>query len=81
MDQFFRYINMESKNNFTLLEETRMPFGKHKGKMMKELPDDYIYYLYSEVNCYGHVKQYVDENIDAVIKNLNKGRFYNKFEK
>lgn len=71
---------MESKYNKPPIEETLMPFGKYKGTKLKDLPDDYVYYLHG-TDCYGAVRQYVDSVIDAVVANINRSRYYNKVEK
>jgi uncharacterized protein (DUF3820 family) len=57
-----------------------IPFGVHKGTKLKYLPDKYLYFL-SQGDCYGKIKEYIDENIDAIIANVNRGRYYNKVEK
>jgi uncharacterized protein (DUF3820 family) len=57
--------------------EYKIPFGIHKGTKLKDLPDSYLYFL-SQGNCYGKIKEYTDDNIEAIIANVNKNRHYNK---
>lgn len=54
-----------------------MPFGKYKGTALKNVPDEYLYYLHG-TNIYGALKRYIDDNIDAIKANINRGRYYNK---
>jgi uncharacterized protein (DUF3820 family) len=51
-----------------------MPFGKYKGKEMQDVPASYLLYLYNEVDLYGKVKDYIEENMDVLkeeVKNDN----------
>lgn len=38
----------------------RMPFGKHYGVLVSELPDDYLMWLYETANLYGRLADAVD---------------------
>jgi hypothetical protein len=69
----------------TLRDTDRMPFGKHKGKMIAEIPDDYLLWLHGEMEK-KHVspfarplKDYLDENLEAIKKNVedNNRIFFN----
>lgn len=73
---------MQSKRDFSKTDasEYEIPFGIHKGTKLKDLPDSYLLFL-SEGNPYGKIKEYIDENIDAIIANVNKNRHYNKVDK
>lgn len=39
----------------------RMPFGKHRGTLISELPDEYIAWLYECADLYGPLELAVDE--------------------
>lgn len=43
-----------------------MPFGKHKGKKMANVPGDYLKWLYKERKAYGKLKAYIEENLDVI---------------
>lgn len=56
-----------------------MPFGKHTGKRLGDIPDDYLIWLYGELNktrkLYVDQKKvwsYLVDNIDAIKNNLKK---------
>ena len=45
------------------IEDTEiMPFGKHKGKKLANVPADYLLWLYDNDKCYGTIRQYIQEN-------------------
>ena len=51
------------------LEDTDpMPFGKHKGQPMSEVPASYLHYLWSSGmdKETGNVAEYIRENLDAL---------------
>ena len=60
-------------------DSTPMPFGKHKGTPMGEVPDDYLYWLHGQEGIFGELREYLDDNIDAITENMNKNRYYNKY--
>jgi len=47
-------------------DESIMPFGKHMGVKMANIPPEYLLYLYEECNIYGEVKEYIEENLDVI---------------
>lgn len=49
-----------------LTDHSLMPFGKHKGLTMEEVPADYLLYLYDQDIAYGEVKDYIKENEDVL---------------
>jgi hypothetical protein len=67
------------KRNNHNLDEYIITFGKHKGKKLKDVPDEYLYYL-SQGSIYGPIKTYIDDNYDAIVANVNRNRYYNKVE-
>lgn len=60
-----------------------MPFGKHKGEMIGNVPDEYLLWLHSELSkrCSPFakpLKEYLDENIEAIKANINASKpFWN----
>jgi uncharacterized protein (DUF3820 family) len=43
-----------------------MPFGKFKGKKMKDVPVDYLHWLWHEGCRHSGVKSYIERNLDAL---------------
>lgn len=51
-------------------DESPMPYGKHEGKAMIDVPADYLLWLYDNDRCSGSVKAYIEECIDALRKEV-----------
>ena len=55
-----------------LTENDLMPFGKHKGERMEEVPADYLHWLWtnglSEETKTSSVAAYIEENLSALKK-------------
>jgi uncharacterized protein (DUF3820 family) len=49
-----------------LTDESKMPWGKHEGEKMANVPPDYLLWLYENKKCYGDVKDYIKDNLDAI---------------
>lgn len=47
-------------------DESIMPFGKHKGEKMANIPPDYLLWLYDNGKCYGDVRKYIADNLDVL---------------
>lgn len=45
-----------------------MPFGKHRGKAMIDVPAPYLLWLYNSCCDHAGVKQYITDNLDALNK-------------
>lgn len=45
-----------------ITDESIMPFGKHKGKKMIDVPDEYLLWLLQEGNTYGEMLEYLKDN-------------------
>jgi len=63
-------------------DESLMPFGKHKGIKMANVPADYLIWLYDESGClkynrFSDLKKYITDNMDVLkseiaLKNKSK---------
>lgn len=53
----------------TMDRNTPMPFGKHKGTPMEQVPYGYLIELYANNSCTGSLLTYVEDLCDAVRKN------------
>lgn len=49
-----------------LTDESLMPWGKHKGKEMANVPADYLVWLYENNKCSGAVKTYIEDNLELL---------------
>jgi uncharacterized protein (DUF3820 family) len=49
-----------------LTDESKMPFGVHKGKNMADVPASYLLWLYENNKCSGEVKEYIKDNLDVI---------------
>ena len=65
-----------------MTDDDLMPFGKHQGIPLKDVPDDYLLWLYNQDihPKYSDLEDYLEENIDSIKANINKNRWYNKEE-
>lgn len=45
-----------------------MTFGIHKGKNIKDVPVDYLLWLYDNGKCFGKVKNYIEQN-ESTLRN------------
>jgi len=54
----------------TMDDNSRMPFGKHRDKTMANVPSDYLLWIYENGKTYGALKQYIEDNMDAIKQDL-----------
>ena len=52
------------------LDHYEMPFGKHKGTKMANVPAKYLLFLHERGKCYGLVKKYIEENLEVLKKEV-----------
>lgn len=48
-------------------DQTIMPWGKHKGKHLKDVPAGYLLHIYEGLNK-GPLRDYIEENMDVIAK-------------
>ena len=70
---FIKHIKKRSKERCqsgeikkNMDDKTLMPFGEHKGKKMANVPAYYLLWLYNNNKCYGELKKYIEDNMDAL---------------
>ncbi len=51
-------------------DESIMPFGKYKGYKMANIPASYLLWLLENGNTFGDVKQYLIENKEVFIQEI-----------
>ena len=49
-----------------LTDNSLMPYGKHKGTKMGNVPADYLLWLYDNGKCNGDVKAYIVNNHEVL---------------
>lgn len=49
------------------MEDTSiMPWGRHQGKKMANVPPDYLLWIYENDKCSGGIKDYIIKNMDVI---------------
>jgi hypothetical protein len=48
--------------------DSEMYFGMHKGKKLKDIPPDYLLYMYDNNKVSGSVKQWIKDNKPALVQ-------------
>ena len=56
---------------FRLTDESSMPFGKHAGKKMANVPPEYLLWVYDEDRCSAPVRLYIKENLEDLRSDVN----------
>ena len=51
-------------------DNSLMPWGKHKGEKMANIPAQYLLWCYKNDKCCNEVKQYVENNMDELKSEL-----------
>lgn len=51
-----------------LEDDSIMPWGKHQGQEMQDVPASYLLWLYDNEKCSGEVKAYIEDNLDVLRK-------------
>ncbi|MEI8142859.1 MAG: DUF3820 family protein [Chitinophagia bacterium] len=65
---------MSTENNQTFTDNTPMPFGKHKGKAMANIPAPYFLWLLNEGCSHAGVKQYILSNLEGLKQEADKSK-------
>ena len=47
-------------------DESIMPFGKHKGEKLANVPPSYLLWLFEEDKCYGELREYIVDNMESI---------------
>lgn len=53
-----------------LTDESPMPFGKHKGEKMVNVPADYLLWLHENNKCSAEVKEYIEDNMEILLNEI-----------
>lgn len=49
-----------------MTDQSIMPFGKHKGKTLAEVPHSWFEYMYYRDRLTGELKNYAEENVPII---------------
>lgn len=60
----------QKSKTMKLTDESPMPFGKHKGDKMANVPASYLMWLYDNNKCNAEVKEYVKDNLEVLQKEI-----------
>lgn len=63
-------IEFAEKKTNSYTDDTQMPFGKYKGEKMANVPASYLVWLYDNNKCFGELKEYIEDNIDVLNKEI-----------
>lgn len=56
-------------------DNSKMPWGLHKGKAMVNVPAEYLVWLYDNNKCSSDVRKYIKDNLDVLKSEIkNKER-------
>jgi uncharacterized protein (DUF3820 family) len=53
-------------------DETPMPWGKHKGVALANVPADYLIWIYENSKAHGKLAWYIKKNWDVLKKEVEK---------
>ena len=56
----------------SLDDSSLMPYGKHKGDKMIDVPASYLIWLYENDKCSKEVKDYVEDNLEVLRSQTKK---------
>lgn len=59
--------DMPEQNKLT--DKSIMWFGKHRGKSLEQIPDDYFHWLYGQSNLDPRMKAYIEEYLPGAKAN------------
>lgn len=57
-----------------LTDESIMPFGKHKGIKLANVPANYLIWLYDSQNASGDLLEYIRENMDCLTAEIKRSK-------
>lgn len=53
-------------------DNTPMPWGKHKGQALANVPDSYLKWLHETGKAHGDLKRYIESNLASINTNIHK---------
>ena len=65
---------MRDGDIFKLGDSDPMPYGKHKGRPMEDVPAAYLIWLIDNGRASPAVSEYIKHNIDVLMKEINESK-------
>lgn len=65
---------METRTS-VLTDDSLMPFGRHQGTPMADVPARDLLWLYENNKCSGPVKAYIMDNLQVLRKEVQENKF------
>lgn len=59
------------KQKQQMTDDSVMTFGKFAGRKLADVPDSYLLWLYENGKCNGGLRDYIEDNFDAIKKNIS----------
>ena len=57
-----------------MTDSSVMPWGKHKGEKMANIPPEYLLWLLENDKCSGEVKKYIQENKSTLVAEIKQSK-------
>jgi len=54
-----------------ITDNSTMPFGKHKGEKMANVPPEYLIWIFENNKCSAEVAKYIAENLEVLKAEIN----------
>lgn len=61
-----------------LTDSDKMPFGKHKGDALVNVPAGYLIYIYENMDLHGPIKDYIKKNLDVLKAQAKRAQQQNR---
>lgn len=61
-----------------LTDNDPMPFGKHKGVALINIPAGYLIYIYENMDLHGPIKDYIKKNLDVLKIQAKRAQQHNR---
>jgi hypothetical protein len=55
-----------------ITDNTPMPFGKHRGKKMANVPAPYLLWLHNSICDHPGVRKYINDNLEGLKKEVSQ---------
>lgn len=71
----YKLSAMENKPEVKIIpytDQDPMPFGKHKGKALANVPSDYLIWLSTQSIDWPRLRKYIEDNMEALKLEANK---------
>lgn len=63
-----------SQQSQPMTDESLMPYGKFKGKALKDVPDYYLMFIWENHDLKGPLYDYISTNLNAIKENIENSK-------